>query len=161
MTLEQSDGNEELKDNMLDVEKLEGATLAQKDLTGDNGDPYSGITNNTIFDDKSNPPSRTYNNTPSGVVINTIINSDLLMTANMGNETNVEIKPQPPSDIKVVHISKGKTVRKMTLGEEPPEDPCIKLIKEKAFLIYYQNGYKNGFQEGYVDARKKLSKKFK
>ena len=44
---------------MLDIEKLEGAELAQKDLTGDNGDPYPGVTNNINFDDKSNPPSWT------------------------------------------------------------------------------------------------------
>jgi hypothetical protein len=64
-----------------------------------------------------------------------------------------------PSDIKVVPSSKEKTVRTMTLGEEPPEDQCLKLIKEKKSLIHYQDGYRKGFHERYVDARKKLSKK--
>jgi hypothetical protein len=70
---------------MRDIEKLEGAELAQKDLTGDNGDPYPGVINNINFDDKSNPPSWTYKNTPSGVVINSISNSNPMMTADMGN----------------------------------------------------------------------------
>ena len=157
LTLEQSDGNEELKENMLDVEKLEGAQLAQKDLTGDNGDPYPGITNNTNFDDKSKPPSTTYKNTPSGVVINSISNSELLMTANMGI-ANMGNKPTVPVNIKVNPSDKGKAVRTRTLGEEPPEDECLKLIKEKKFLKEYQDGYKKGYHQGYVDARKKLSR---
>ena len=157
LTLEQSDGNEELKENMLDVEKLEGAQLAQKDLTGDSGDPYPGITENTNFDDKSKPPSSTYKNTPSGVVINSISNSELLMTANMGI-VNISNKPSVPVDIKVSPNIKDKPVRTRTLGEEPPEDNCLRLIKEKKFLNHYQDGYKKGYHQGYVDARKKLSK---
>lgn len=159
LTLEQSDGNEELKENMLVVEKLEGVTLAQKDLTGDNGDPYPGVTNNTIFDDNSNPPSRTNKNTPSGVVINSISNADQLMTANMGTVANVGNIQRASGDIKVVQSSKRKTAGTINWIKEPPEDPCIKLIKEKTCLIYYQNGYKEGFYEGYVDAKNKLSKK--
>lgn len=110
--MDQSDGNEELKENMMDVEKLEGAELAQKDLTGDSGDPYPGVTNNTNFDDKSNPPSRTYNNTPSGVVINSISTSDLQMTANMGTVvdmgtvTNGVNTPPAPRILKLFQVLK-------------------------------------------------------
>ncbi len=159
LTLTQSDGKDELRENMLDIEKLEGGQLTEKDLSGDNGDPYPRVTNNTIFDDKSNPPSRTYRNAQSGVVINSISNSNELMTANMGTITNAGNIAQTPSDIKVVPTFKAKSVRTMPVWKEPPEDPCLKLIKEKTFLIYYQKGYKKGFHEGYVDARKKLSKK--
>ena len=167
LTLEQSDGNEELKENMLDVEKLEGAELAQKDLTGDNGDPYPGVTNNTNFDDGSNPPSRTYNNTPSGVVINSISTSDLQMTADMGTVaevgtvTNVVNKPPITGGSGVVPGSKEATVRTMTLGEEPPENECLKFVKEKECLVDYQDGYREGFHRGYVDARKNFEVKIR
>jgi hypothetical protein len=147
LTLEQSDGKEELKENMLNVEKLEGAQLAQKDLTGDNGDPYPGITNNTNFDDKSKPPSTTYKNTPSGVVINSISNSELLMTANMGI-ANVVNKPPVPVDIKVNPSGKDKPVRTRTFEVEPPEYDCLRLIKEKKFLKEYQDGYKKRISSG-------------
>ena len=157
LTLEQSDGNEELKEDMLDVEKLEGVELAQKDLTGDSGDPYPGATNNINFDDKSNPPSRTYNNTPSGVVINSISNSDMMMTANMGTVSNNGTSTPESKNIKVDTLSKDETVKVMVLGEEPPEDDCLKLVKEKKYLTHYQDGYKEGYQRGYVDARKKFS----
>ena len=158
LTLEQSDGNEALRENMRDVEKLEGLELAQKDLTGDNGDPYPGITNNTSFDDNSNPTSRTYGNRPSGVVVKSISNSDLIMTAEIGKLCNITTTNQENEADKVVQSSRKKTIKTMTLGEEPPEDDCLRIIKEKLFLIYYQDGYKEGFQQGYVDALKKLSK---
>jgi immune inhibitor A len=158
LTLEQSDGNEELRENLLNIKKLEGLELTQKDLSGDNGDPYPGVTNNTSFDDNSNPPSRTYGNKPSGVVIKSISNSDLLMTADIGKLSVIKAATHELEDDKVVQSSTVEPVKTMTLGEEPPEDDCLSLIKEKMFLIHFQDGYKEGYQKGYVDAWKKLSK---
>jgi immune inhibitor A len=158
LTLEQSDGNEELRENLLNIKKLEGLELTQKDLSGDNGDPYPGVTNNTSFDDNSNPPSRTYGNKPSGVVIKSISNSDLLMTADIGKLSVIKAATHELEDDKVVQSSTVEPVKTMTLGEEPPEDDCLRLIKEKMFLIHFQDGYKEGYQKGYVDAWKKLSK---
>jgi hypothetical protein len=91
------------------------------------------------------------------VVINSISSSNELMTANMGILGDMANIPSRSNDIKIIPSSNRKRVRTIPVRQEPPEDPCIKLIKEKTFLIYYQNGYKKGYQEGYVDARKKLS----
>ncbi len=50
--------------------------------------------------------------------------------------------------------SQGNMGQKMRSREEFPEDDCLRLIKEKAFLDLYQNGY----SEGYEDAIKKMRK---
>lgn len=88
LTLEQSDGQAELEKNMLDLQKIEGIEESMKDLKGDNGDPFPGVTNNRLFDDKSTPSSRTSKNKNSCVVIDAISNSDLIMNANMGITCN-------------------------------------------------------------------------
>ena len=66
------------------LQKIEGKEESMKDLKGDNGDPFPGVTNNTLFDHTSTPSSRTSKNKNSCVVIDAISNSDLIMNANMG-----------------------------------------------------------------------------
>jgi immune inhibitor A len=84
ITLKQSDGKSELQSNMIELQKLIGIQQAQKDLTGDSGDPFPGDANNKSFDDNSIPNSRTSKNTRSCIVVDSISNSDPIMTANMG-----------------------------------------------------------------------------
>jgi immune inhibitor A len=84
ITLKQSDGKFELQSNMVELQKLIGIQQAQKDLTGDSGDPFPGDVNNNSFDDTSIPNSRSSNNNRSCIVVDSISESDQIMTANMG-----------------------------------------------------------------------------
>ena len=156
---------------MLDLGKSEGQMVAQKDLTGDSGDPFPGVNNVTDFDDTSSPNSRSFDNKDSCVVINCISNSDLIMTANMGvtcpqrnmQKTNSKevnspkiITPQitSPQITNPVMI----TPEMKPIADYPPIDDCTKMIKEKTCINHYQNGYKKGYNQGYLDAIKKLRK---
>ena len=81
----------------------------------------------------------------------------MIMTANMGTVSNNGTSKPESKNIKADTLSKDETVKVMVLGEEPPEDDCLKLVKEKKYLTHYQDGYKEGYRRGYVDARKKFS----
>lgn len=80
------------------------------------------------------------------------------MTANMGTVSNNGISTPLSKNVIAGPSSKGGTVKTMVLGEEPPEDDCLRLVKEKKYLKNYQDGYKEGYQRGYVDARKSFRK---
>ncbi len=172
LTLVQSDGIEELREDMLDIEKSEGQVAGQKDLTGDNGDPFPGVNNVTSFDDTSNPNSKSYDNRESCVVVNSISNSDLIMTANMG----ITCSQKNMQEISTPNISAGINAPKIVsqqikssqtnpimitpdmkpFVDHPPIDDCTKIMNEKTFINHYQNGYKKGFKKGYLDAIKDL-----
>lgn len=91
LTLEQSDGKEELEENWIEIEKKlsgleqsETYKTAVKDIIGDSGDPYPGEMNNRTFNDESVPRSDSYLGKSSGVIIESISDSNELMTAVMG-----------------------------------------------------------------------------
>ena len=142
LTLEQSDGRGELEKNMFELKKKVGSQQAKKALTGDNGDPFPGETKKTVFDDKSLPNSRSHNNKHSCVVVNSISNSDNVMTAIMG----------------VMCSSPLILGDKEPLWEEIPDDDRLRWIKEESSIDFYQNGYSQGYRKGYGDALKNMRK---
>lgn len=91
LTLEQSDGKEELEDNwikiekkLLGLEKSETYKIAVKNIIGDSGDVFPGEMNNKTFNDKSKPNSDSYLGKRSGVIVESISDSEEVMTAVMG-----------------------------------------------------------------------------
>jgi immune inhibitor A len=142
LTLEQSDGRGELEKNMFELKKKVGSQQAKKALTGDNGDPFPGETKKTVFDDKSLPNSKSHNNKHSCVVVDSISNSDNIMTAIMG----------------VMCSSHLILEEKEPLWEEIPDDDRLRWIKEESSIDFYQNGYSQGYRQGYGDALKNMRK---
>ncbi|KAF7558265.1 hypothetical protein G7Z17_g44 [Cylindrodendrum hubeiense] len=55
-------------------------TLANKDASGDAGDPYPGTTHNVTFDEASQPSSRNYDQKDTPVSVTRISDSDISMT---------------------------------------------------------------------------------
>lgn len=77
--------NDDETHKLVDLEEADG--LAQIDLNqsqGDDGDPFPGSTNNTVFDYNSNPNSRSYNNGDTRVAVKNILEDDTDIYADLG-----------------------------------------------------------------------------
>jgi immune inhibitor A len=161
ISVKESDGKLDLQMNKIEVE-------SKKELLGDPGDPFPGITDNRTFDDNSNPNSRSYNGNKSFVKVKSISDSKDKMNAEIGVEPHSREAPSknvyeyqmPPIVINPLFIN---------LMASPPKakDPYDKLydeimdilledFKENASLKLYQHGYRRGYDEA-----KKRSKKSK
>lgn len=74
--------NDDSNHKLVDLEEADGLdNLDLYDNSGDNGDPYPGVTNNIIFDDYSYPNSNRYSGEATGISVSNIISSDLNMIA--------------------------------------------------------------------------------
>jgi len=68
----------------VDVEAADGLTHLDLDTnSGDTGDPFPGVTNNTIFNDTSAPDSKRYAGTSTGIGVTGISVSGATMTADI------------------------------------------------------------------------------
>ena len=85
LTLKQSDGKDDLERDRSELIKQANLTdKPPKDVLGDSGDPFPGITGNKSFDTDSNPNSRSYKGNKSFVEILSISDSNKLMNAQIG-----------------------------------------------------------------------------
>ena len=74
--------NDDSNHKLVDLEEADGLdNLDLYDNSGDNGDPYPGVTNNIIFDDYSYPNSNRYSGEATGISVSNITSSDLNMIA--------------------------------------------------------------------------------
>ncbi|MGZ7050166.1 MAG: M6 family metalloprotease domain-containing protein, partial [Methanobacterium sp.] len=89
LTLKQSDGKDDLnRDRRELIKKAKIMDKPPKEVEGDSGDPFPGITVNRNFNDKSKPNSRSYKGNKSFVEVVSISDSDKLMKAQIG--TNIK-----------------------------------------------------------------------
>ena len=172
LTLEQSDGKNELQRDMTVLIKEEGVEVAQKELTGDDGDAFPGVTVNRNFDDKSNPNSNSYKGTKSLVRVNSISDSDEVMKAHMGVQTQSrdESRETPADAIESSADETAKLVLQSFIDlmiKEEDEDPYdegyeagkLDIIEEekiKPDLNLFKKGCKQGYSQGYIDAWEKF-----
>lgn len=84
LTLEQSDGRYELERNQTEFIRAVGQKRAEKDIEGDEGDPFPGNTTNRTFDFSTSPNNVSVIGQNSGVVVTSISDSQEIMTAVMG-----------------------------------------------------------------------------
>jgi immune inhibitor A len=176
LTLKQSDGKEDLQSDRTELFREKDEELP-KDVSGDLGDPFPGITLNRTFDDESNPNSRSYQGFKSGVKVASISDSSDLMTAEIGTkltpkEMNIQINrgqlPSQNTQIKLTHSPVKLTPLKFLTFLAPPKrkdpyqegwDDYCEDLKEKIGIKEFQNGYCLGYRKGYEKAFKKVKKK--
>ncbi|MEN6592344.1 MAG: M6 family metalloprotease domain-containing protein [Methanobacterium sp.] len=172
LTLEQSDGKNELQRDMTVLIKEKGVEVARKELTGDDGDAFPGVIVNRNFDDKSNPNSNSHNGAKSLVGINSISDSDEVMKAHMGVQTQSrdESLETPANTIKSSADETAKLVLQNFIDlmtKEEDKDPydegyeagkldIIEEEKNKPDLDLFKKGYKQGYSQGYIDAWEKF-----
>jgi immune inhibitor A len=182
LTLEQSDGKKDLELNRVELFKQEIIDELPKEVVGDLGDPFPGITLNRTFDDESSPSSRTYNGKKSFVKVKSISDSGDLMNAQIGIDihsnnivaVNGRIPAKTPSKgdktqklINLYFLSlllssqKSKNKNSYDEGYQDGVNDCIVKIKENMCLNLYQDGYRRGYRQGYEKILRKFSKKSK
>jgi hypothetical protein len=179
LTVKESDGREDLQRDMTVLLKEEDVDKVQKDLAGDEGDPFPGRNGNRNFDDESTPNSRSYSGNKSLVKVASISDSTDLMKAEMG----VEFQPrrmgvQYSSDKNSSEVvKKGKISQEITYkqfitlisalpkvedpygeGYEAAKKDFLEEFKENGNLNFYQDGYRRGYRHGYKKVIKKLEK---
>jgi len=170
LTLKQSDGKEDLQRDRTDL-NWEGEI--PKEVTGDLGDPFPGITANRTFDDESNPNSRSYKGYKSFVNVISISDTKDLMNAEMGiklisNETQIQFTPKDTAiESKNMTSIILNPLKFLTFIYPPksPKDPYeegwddyYEDLKEKLGLKEFQDGYSLGYRLGFKKAIKKLKK---
>lgn len=111
ITLVQSDGGDELQQDITQYLKEEGYDAMMKEFTGDDGDPYPGITYNRNFDEKSNPRSVSKKGTDSLVRVNGITDSGDVMKADMGVQLQNAVNESPEPQESVSETSTRDTAR--------------------------------------------------
>lgn len=164
ITLEQSDGKDELQMDKTLAIKESGLETAKKDLMGDEGDAYPGITSNRTFDGNSQPNSDTYEGDKSQVSVTSISDSAPIMKAEIGVE-NQQGAPHPGaagkknSDFILRYlISLMNSQRNLTSYEEGYEagkKDAIEKLKQKLDLNGYADSYRQGYTQGYKTGSKK------
>lgn len=176
LTLIQSDGGDELQKDITRLLKEKGYDAMMKEFTGDDGDPYPGITSNRNFNSKSNPRSISKKGTDSLVRVTSISDSADVMKAHIGVEQSKigEVSEVSQHDeIGVVKIREATEKRAlmalqnfMTLmttekdetpydkGYEASKQDIIQNLKEEHALNTYIKGFKVGYREGYQKASK-------
>ncbi|MCE5214199.1 MAG: M6 family metalloprotease domain-containing protein [Methanobacterium sp.] len=180
ITLEQSDGKKALQRNwsflrqdevIEEIKKQEEVQEEiKKDIMGDEGDAYPGITVNRDFDENSNPNSNSLMDVKSGVSVNTISDSDDLMKAQIGLKheigtvsdgkiTSTSLKTgQFIIQNYISFINSQKTKDQYSKGYEDGIQDLIEKLKEEQGLKSYHEGYQLGYQLGYEYARKNSMK---
>lgn len=174
LTLKQSDGKDDLqRDRTEQIKKARTGDKLPKDVMGDEGDPFPGITGNKLFDDESNPNSRSYEGKKSFVKVKSISDSADLMKAEMGVESHsgnnkdskVQTKkfykynfkyPMYPQMINPMFInfiaSKPKAKNHEDSMYDLIMDVFLSEFKEDNHLKLYGEGYSIGYRKGYVEA---------
>jgi immune inhibitor A len=170
LTLKQSDGKEDLQSDRTEL-FMEKYEEIPKDVAGDLGDPFPGITVNRTFDDESSPNSRSYKGNKSFVKVVSISDSKDLMNAEMGVKPISKATTQFIPKNKTVTFTK-KTAIKLTppnlltfLYPPKPKDPYeegweayFEDLKEEIGLKEFQAGYRRGYRRRYKEAVKKVKK---
>jgi immune inhibitor A len=164
ITLIQSDGKNELQKDKTKAIKDLGLEAAKKDLTGDEGDAYPGITINRTFDDQSRPNSNTYKGSESQVRVLSISDSSEIMKAQIGvlepstHSTNKSVDKKDKENFLRFLMAIANSEKKLTPYEEGYnagiKDAGEKL-KEEQGLKLYGKGYKQGNLQGYKKYLKK------
>lgn len=78
-------GNQDETNKLVDLEEADGLNgLDNETNRGDGGDVYPGTSNNTDFNDSSNPDSKLQNNSSSGLIIRNIAESGTTVTFDLG-----------------------------------------------------------------------------
>jgi immune inhibitor A len=160
LTVKESDGREDLQRDMTVLLKEEDVDKVQKDLAGDEGDPFPGRTNNRIFDDESTPNSKSYEGDKSLVKVASISDSTDLMKAEMGvgfQPKNVEdpyLSDKMPSDVVKSDNIPSNAVKSDKTSQE---------IINKQFLtmILSHPQVEDLYEEGYEAAKKDCLEEFK
>ena len=168
LTIKQSDGKEDLQSDRTELFRGKDEEIP-KDVAGDLGDPFPGITVNRTFNDESNPNSRSYKGYKSFVNVVSISDSKDLMNAEMGiKPISKETIQFIPKDVAV--LSTKKTTMELTPSKlltfiypPKPKDPYeegwddyFEDLKEKVCLKEFQDGYRLGYRLGYEKAIKKV-----
>ena len=105
--------NDDSNHKLVDLEEADGLdNLDLYDNSGDNGDPYPGVTNNIIFDDYSYPNSNRYSGEATGISVSNIISSDLNMIA--------DFKVRQQLGYAILYDEMG--IRGWGWGHEEPQD---------------------------------------
>lgn len=179
LTLIQSDGGDELQKDITSLLKEKGYDAMMKEFTGDDGDPYPGITSNRNFDSKSNPRSVSKKGTDSLARVTGISDSTDVMRAHMGVDQSkiVEVdKVSEASQLSEIEADKIRdVVEKRALmalqnfitlmtaetdekpydkGYEAAKQDIIQNLKDNHALDTYITGYRVGYREGYQKASK-------
>lgn len=172
LTLIQSDGKNELQRDMTVMAKEGDYGSVMKKLSGDEGDPYPGITINRSFDDKSNPNSNSDKGAPSWVSVTSISDSNDKMNAKIGFGYQTKYKADLSDEnvqqtgLKNYVLFLKKLIATICYddltpykeGYESGKRDSIDKIKKKLDLNSYAKGYQQGYIRGY---KKALEKKFK
>lgn len=186
LSLVQSDGGNELQRNIPQYIKEQGydpkaleklpseeftklESKVKKEFTGDDGDPYPGITSNRNFDEESNPRSVSKKGTDSMVRVTFISDSDDIMKAHMGvqaqseigdvnkpTETGVEqVKSSTDEIARLIHknfIDLMIKQKDKNPNEEGYEAGIQDIIEENKDLNLFKKGYRRGYRQGYIKA---------
>lgn len=170
ITLIESDGKNDLLQDINDLMKKDEFKVAIKELIGDDGDAFPGITVNRNFNGESNPNSNSYSGVKSMVSITDISDSDDVMKAKIGVQpgSNLpismnqgEISSQHPLSViqnLLALMSPQKHVKPYDQGYGDAKQDLIEKIKDENGLNFYKTGYIEGYQKGYKKALKKLKK---
>lgn len=157
LTLIQADGKQELQRDMMVLIKKEGIEVAMKDLKGDTGDAFPGVTVNRTFDDKSNPNSNSYKGNETMVRVKFISDSDDVMKAQMGLQHQAETITTKPIPIEankspefilsqfMTLMTSQKTKTPYDQGYEDGIQDLIEKLKVEENLDSYQEGYRCGY----------------
>ena len=173
LTLEQSDGKMDLEKDRSEL--IKAANLGDeppKDVMGDSGDPFPGVTTNKTFNNASHPNSRSYDGNNSSVEVKTISDSNELMKAQIGiisKSDTLNIQTESEIDWSTDDQLKQEVVNSMIIQNflalrkeknsyhegvhEGIQERLKELIDGECFT-FYRSGYSLGYNEGYEEARK-------
>lgn len=167
VTLEESDGRNELQSNQITLNKKIGNEKARKVLTGDIGDAFPGETINRTFNDFTNPNSNSVNEYKSGVVVTSISDSNDIMNAGIGvlpvsKEQDIyRMESAAMSKTSIKLFSKNFLTFILQDAKDPYQEgkaDFIEDLKEQNRFKSFQDGYRKGYRRGLLDAIKDLKK---
>lgn len=168
--LEQSDGKNELQSDYSSfrMKVKEVKEEVKKNILGDEGDAYPGITSNRNFDEHSKPSSDSLGGENTGIQITEISDSDDLMQAQIGVKWGKHPlkRPNKNTDImawfihEYLHYLDSQKENRHDKGFEDAKNDILANLKEQKGLRFYEYGYQLGYKVGYFMHRDRL-KKFK
>ncbi|MDP3066263.1 MAG: M6 family metalloprotease domain-containing protein, partial [Methanobacteriaceae archaeon] len=172
LTLKQSDGKEDLQSDRTELFKNQMLEKLPKDIEGDLGDPFPGITLNRTFNDESHPNSRSYKGKKSFIEVFSISDSEDVMTAKMGIQkishgNNIQFNFSDAAAEPKKETTKNFTPLQFIICNYPaqPKGPYqqgkedyFEDIKKEIGLEDFQDGYRRGYLHGYQEAVKKAKK---
>ena len=160
LTVKESDGRQDLQRDMNVLIKEKDADKVQKDLAGDEGDPFPGRTNNRIFDDESTPNSRSYEGDKSLVKVASISDSTDLMKAEMG----VGVQPtNVPNPFLTENVSIDVVESDIISSDTVKSDKTSQEIINQQFITFISSSpkVKDPYEEGYETGKKDFLEEFK